>query len=276
MPVLNVDHWPELDRPLLVVALTGWVDAGVAGEGAVNALIEQFADADEFGALDLTDLLDLQQTRPTARFVEGGMRVIDWPELKFVAGRAGRDIVVVHGPEPSLRWPAVAEQIVEAARRLGVVDAVTLGGMPALVSHRRSLPVLATATTRSLAQEIGPLRPDYAGPTGTQTIVQHALGVAGIPCVGLWVQVPQYVAGSPSPPAVRALLARLAEVHRVDLHFQGLDARSDAYLERVEEGLSARPDVKEIVDRLDREAPRVEGDELVDEIERFLRSQSEE
>jgi proteasome assembly chaperone (PAC2) family protein len=274
--VLNVDHWPTLDRPLLVVALSGWVDAGVAGEGAVHALVEQLTDADEFGALDLTDLLDLQQTRPTARFVEGSMRVIDWPALQFVAGRAGRDVVVVHGPEPSLRWPAVAEQIVEAARRLGVVDAVTLGGMPALVSHRRALPVLATATTRSLAQEVGPLRPDYAGPTGTQTIVQHALGAAGIPCVGLWVQVPQYVAGSPSPPAVRALLARVAEIHRVDLHFQGLDARSDAYLERVEEGLSARPDVKEIVDRLDREAPRVEGDELVDEIERFLRSQSEE
>ena len=91
-------------------------------------------------------------------------------------------------------------ELVEAARRLGVVDAVTLAGMPALVSHRRTLPVLATATSRSLAQEVGPLRPDYAGPTGTQTIVQHALGAAGIPCVGLWVQVPQYVAGSPSPP----------------------------------------------------------------------------
>jgi hypothetical protein len=274
--VLTVDHWPTLDRPLMVVALSGWVDAGVAGEGAIHALLEQCTDSDDFATLDLTDLLDLQQTRPTARFVEGGLRVIDWPHLQFVAGRAGRDIVVVRGPEPSLRWRAVAGEIVEAARRLGVIDAVTLGGMPALVSHRRSLPVLATATTRSLAQESGPLRPDYAGPTGMQTIVQHALGAAGIPCVGLWVQVPQYVAGSPSPPAVRALLARLAEGHRLDLHLHDLDTRTDAYLNRVEEGLSARPDVKEIVDRLDRESPRVESDELVDEIERFLRSQSEE
>jgi hypothetical protein len=274
--VLTADHWPTLDRPLLVVALSGWVDAGVAGEGAVNALLDQLQGPDEFATLDLTDLLDLQQTRPTARFVEGGLRVIDWPRLQFVAGRVGRDVVVVRGPEPSLRWRAVADEIVGAARKLGVVEAVTFGGMPALVSHRRPLPVLATATSRSLAQEVGPLRPDYAGPTGTQTIVQHALGAAGIPCVGLWVQVPQYVAGSPSPPAVRALLARLIEGHRVDLDLRGLDARADAYLERVEEGLAARPDVKEIVDRLDQEAPRVEGDELVDEIERFLRSQSEE
>jgi hypothetical protein len=274
--VLTVDHWPTLDRPLMVVALSGWVDAGVAGEGAVTVLLEQLLDEDPFATLDLTDLLDLQQTRPTAHFAEGGLRVIDWPEIQLVSGRIGRDVVLVHGPEPSLRWPAVAAEIVDVARRLGVVDAVTLAGMPALVSHRRALPVLATATSRSLAQEVGPLRPDYAGPTGTQTIVQHALGAAGVPCVGLWVQVPQYVAGSPSPPAVRALLARLAEVHRVELRFQALDARTEAYLARVEEGLAARPDVKEIVDRLDRDAPPPSGGELVDEIERFLRSQSEE
>jgi PAC2 family len=274
--MLDVDHWPELDRPLLVVALSGWVDAGAAAEHAVQALLDQFDAPDPFATLDLTDLLDLQQTRPNARFAEGGLRVIDWPQVAFVAGRAGRDVVVVHGPEPSLRWPAVAAEIVGAAERLGVTDAATLGGMPALVSHRRPLAVLATATTRSLAQEVGPLRPDYAGPTGTQTIVQHALGAAGIPCVGLWVQVPQYVSGSPSPPAARALLARLAEVHRIDLRLQALDARSEAYLRRVEDGLDARPDVKEIVDRLDRDAPPAEGDELVDEIERFLRSQPEE
>jgi proteasome assembly chaperone (PAC2) family protein len=275
-PMLHVEHWPALERPLVVVALSGWVDAGAAGEQAVQLLVEQFEPADAFATLDLTDLLDLQQTRPTARFVEGGLRVIDWPEVRFFAGRAGRDVVVVHGPEPSLRWPAVAAEIVGVAQRLGAVEAATLGGMPALVTHRRPLPVLATATARSLAQEVGPLRPDYAGPTGTQTIVQHALGAAGIPCVGLWVQVPQYVSGSPSPPAARALLRRLAELHRVDLDLRALDARSEAYLQRVEEGLEARPDVKEIVDRLDRETPRATSDELVDEIERFLRSQSEE
>ena len=149
--------------------------------------------------------------------------------------------------------------------------------MPALVSHRRPLAVLATATSRSLAQEVGPLRPDYAGPTGAQTIVQHALGAAGIPCVGLWVQVPQYVAGSPSPPAVRALLARLAELHRLDLHLQALDARG----RRVPATASrkgSRPDPtsrrSSTASTARHRAPT--GDELVDEIERFLRSQSEE
>lgn len=275
--MLRIDHWPACDRPLLVVALAGWVDAGSAGDGAVSALVEQLDGAQRFGAIDLADLLDLQQTRPTARFVDGGLRVIEWPEIELVAGRAGRDVVVVHGPEPSLRWPTVAGELVAAARRLGVSEAVTLGGMPALVSHRRPLPVLATATTRSLAQEAGAVRPDYLGPTGMQTVVQRALGEAGIGCVGLWVQVPQYVSGSPSPPAVRALLARVVERFGVDLDLASLDARVRRYLDRVEEGLAARPDVKEIVDRLDAQTEVVPtGDELVSEIEQFLRSQSDE
>ena len=186
------------------------------------------------------------------------------------AASAARRRASSHGPEPSLRWPAVAAQIVDAARRLGVVDAVTLGGharagvAPPARSRARDGDAAARSRRRS-----APLRPDYAGPTGTQTIVQHALGAAGIPCVGLWAQVPQYVAGSPSPPAVRALLARLAEVHRVDLDLQALDARSRGVPGPGRRRTRGPPDVKEIVDRLDRErTDAVEGDELVDEIER--------
>jgi proteasome assembly chaperone (PAC2) family protein len=163
-------------------------------------------------------------------------------------------------------------EIVGVAQRLGIQEAYTLGGMPALVSHRRPVAVLATATARSLAQEVGPLRADYAGPTGLQTVLQHALGTAGVGCVGLWAQVPQYVAGSPSPPAVRAVLQRLAELSRLDIDLSVLDSRCDAYVTKVEEGLAQRPDVGELVQRLDDDTGLPSGDELVSEIERFLRS----
>jgi proteasome assembly chaperone (PAC2) family protein len=274
--MLVVDRWPTLREPLLVVALRGWVDAGSAGQGAAEALREQLAGARVFGRVDLTDLCDLQQTRPLARFSDGGLRVITWPAIELAAGAAGRDVVVAAGPEPSLRWPAVARALVEAAQRLGARSAVTLGGMPALATHRHSVAVLATATSRSLAQEVEPLRADYAGPTGLQTVLQHELGAAGIPTVGLWAQVPQYVSGSPSPPAVRALLARLVELFGLVLDLAPLDARCDSYTERVEAGLAERPDVAEVVDRLERDAEPPSGDELVSEIERFLRSQPDD
>lgn len=270
--MLNVDHWPELRDPLLVVALSGWVDAGLAGSGALSALREQLDDADEFAQIDLTDHMDLQQTRPNAHWSEGGDRIIEWPEITFVSGRLGRDVVLVSGPEPSLRWPSMAAAIVDVARTLRVRDACTVAGMPSLVSHRRPVPVLSTATHHSLAQEIAPLRMAYGGPTGLQTIVQRALGDADVRSAGLWAQVPQYVSGSPSPPAVRALLRRLAEIGRLELDLRPLDARCDAYATRVDAGLASRPEVQEVVDRIDREQG-ANPDDLVSEIELFLRQQ---
>jgi predicted ATP-grasp superfamily ATP-dependent carboligase len=193
------------------------------------------------------------------------------------AGSAGRDIVLVHGPEPSLRWASFSEEIANAAQRLGVSLGISVGGMPVLASHRQPIPVFATATTRSFAQELGALRPDYSGPTGLNTVVQHQLGQLGIPAFGLWAQVPQYVAGSPSPPAVRALLGRIAELAQVTVDLTALDERCEEYRARVDEGLSQRPDVAELVDRLEAATGGLpSGDELVSEIERFLRSQPDQ
>jgi proteasome assembly chaperone (PAC2) family protein len=274
--VLDIERWPDLREPVLVVALSGWVDAGLAGAGAAAVLSEQLDSAGAFGRVDLTELVDLQQTRPTVHLVDGATREVSWPTIDLVAGRAGRDVVVCRGPEPSLRWRAFTDELVRMAQRLGVSMMFALGGMPALVSHRRPVSVLATATSRSLAQEVGAWRADYSGPTGAQTALQVALGGAGIPGVGLWAQVPHYVAATPSPPAISALLSQLREIAGVETDLTSLDGQADEYLRRVEEGLSDRPDVADMVRNI--EAAEGTGDvptgeQLASEIERFLRDQ---
>lgn len=273
--MLVVDRWPVLQQPVLVVALAGWVDAGAAGSGAIAALRDRLVGPDSFGRIDLGDLMDLQQTRPVARWATPEERVIDWPEISFTSGRLGRDVVLVSGPEPSLRWSEVSRLITDVAGRLSVAEAYTLAGMPAIASHRRPVTVLASAAQRSFAQELAPLRGDYAGPTGLQTVVQRALGDAGVRAAGLWAQVPQYVSGSPSPPAVYALLSRLAEVARLDIDYRGFDRRCADYIERVDAGLESRPDVARVVDRIDR-AQADDAEDLMSEIEQFLRSQGDE
>lgn len=263
---------------MLVVALSGWVDAGLAGAGVVAVLNEQLESKRPFGRVDLTELVDLQQTRPSVHLVDGTTREITWPAVELIAGCAGRDVVLCRGPEPSLRWRAFSKDLVQAAQRLGVSMMCGVGGMPTLASHRRPVNLLATATSRSLAREIGAWRADYTGPTGAQTVVQAAMGEAGIPGVGLWAQVPHYVGATPSPPAIRALLTRLRELAGVQADLSGLDAQTDEYLERVEEGLSERPDVAEMVRNIEAtqgsEAEDLPtGEELASEIERFLREQ---
>ena len=279
MSVLAVDQWPSLSDPVLVYSFRGWVDAGSAGEGTTDALVEQLrtSGGTRFATIDLTDLLDLQQVRPLVRLVDGVTREISFPEIELWSGNLGRDLVVVRGPEPSIRWSEFVQTIVEVAAHLDVREAYGLGGMPAIASHRRPVEVLASATRRSVAQEIGPLRADYFGATGLNTVVQSGLGEIEVRSVGLWAQVPQYVAGSPSPPAVRALLSRLAQSARLTPDFAAIDHRAAAYRDQVESGLAERPEVLAFVDRIDREldAQVPSGDALVDEIEEFLRSRPE-
>jgi proteasome assembly chaperone (PAC2) family protein len=275
--VVEVETWPELREPVLVVALQGWVDAGMAGAHAVDTVREQMGSARRFARLDLSDLVDLQQTRPEVEIVEAGTRRISWPEIECVAGRTGRDVVLVTGPEPSLRWPSVIGELVEVASGLGVVVAYGLGAMPAVTTHRRPVEVLATATDESLAEQVGALRTDYSGITGMQTALLVALGEVGIPSVGLWAQVPHYLAGSPSPPAAHAVLERLVRLTGIEVDMAPLEREMERYSVKVEAGLADRPDVAELVDAIEAEHPSIpSADELADEIEQFLRSRPDQ
>ena len=275
--MLDVAAWPELRDPVLVLALSGWVDAGMAGATASALLRDQLGAARAFARLDLSDLVDLQQTRPQVEIVDGATRRITWPAIECIAGRAGRDVVLCTGPEPSLRWPSIVAELVVMARRLGVGAAYGLGALPAVTTHRRAVSVVATVTEPDKVDELGAMRTDYEGATGLQTALLVALGEAGIPGVGLWAQVPHYVAGNPSPPATRAVLGRLVELAGITLDLRALDEEADGYAEKVEAGLADRPDVAELVQAIEAEHPELpSGDDLVTEIERFLRSRPDE
>jgi proteasome assembly chaperone (PAC2) family protein len=278
--VLEIDTLPQLRDPILVVALTGWVDAGLAGSGSVAFVQEQLDAARAFGRIDLADLMDLQQTRPTVHLVDGVSREIDWPEITLSAGRLSRDLVLCTGPEPSLRWREVLGELVDVSLQLGVTEAFTVGGIPAMASHRRPISVLATGTDEALVERAGAWRQDYTGPTGAQSVLQVMLGDAGIPTLALWAQVPHYLSGGASPPAIRAVLERLRDLAGLSVDLDGLDDQSVAYVDRIEAGLSDRPDVVEVITAIEEGEAEVDetelpsGDELASEIERFLRDQS--
>lgn len=273
--VQDLANGADVDDPVLVLALSGWVDAGSAGEGASQYLADRLDDASTLARVDLDDIADLQQSRPAVQLVEGVTRELEWPEITFTSGHAGVDVVVGRGPEPSVRWRAFAAEIVDMAKQLGVSRVVTLGGMPSPVSHRRPIQVLSTATSRSVAQEVEPVRLDYTGPTGAQTAVQVAAGSAGIPGIGLWAQVPHYLSGTVSPPAIRALISRLREIAGVECDLRLLDEQSVSYDRQVEETVQSRDDLSQLVEQLEAESPDLpSGEELVSEIEEFLRDEN--
>ncbi len=273
--MLQIDAVPDLREPVLVLALSGWLDAGLAGAGALAVLTEQLEAGRRFAHVDLADHMDLQQHRPMVHLRDGATREIVWPSIELSAGRLGRDVVLLSGPEPSLHWRRLTSEIAELAQRLGIVRAVTLGGIPAVASHRRPVSVLATATDEALADEVGAWRVDYSGPVGCQTVLQLALAGAGVPGVGLWAQVPHYVSATPSPPAMRAVLERLSQVGGITVETAALAERQQAYVDGVDEGLVERPDVAQILGEIEEadEGPIPSGDDIASEIERFLRGQ---
>jgi hypothetical protein len=288
-PSLEIDALPQLREPVMIVALSGWVDAGLAGIGSIAVLRDHLGSARRFARMDLSDVMDLQQTRPTLHLEGGVQRTIEWPAIELVGGKLGSDVVLCSGPEPSLRWRAVLTELVGVARDLGVRRAYTLGGIPAMASHRRPVEVVVTASDDDLADECDASDQDYEGPVGAQSVLQVMLGEAGIPTVGLWAQVPHYLAASASPPAIRSVLVKLRDQAGIAVDLTELEENAVEYIQRVESGVAERLDVLEAIRAIEDADDSVEddllapgpldddelpsGDELASEIERFLRGQ---
>src|SRR5204863_7131611 len=120
MPVEWHDR-QSLRDPIIVCAFKGWNDAGEAASAAVEFLCEAF-DAKPLASIDPEEYYDFTAVRPTVRLIEGRSRAIDWPENSFHAARvpaADRDLIMLRGAEPSLRWKAFCSDVLEVARGLG-------------------------------------------------------------------------------------------------------------------------------------------------------------
>jgi proteasome assembly chaperone (PAC2) family protein len=262
-----------LDRPVLVAAFEGWIDAGNASTLAAARLAEDGRLVAEF---DADRLIDYRARRPTLEIVDGELVDLEWPVLALRAvERAGRSLLVLSGPEPDYRWQELAGDVVELCARLGVAQWISLGAIPAAVAHTRAVPVLGTASAPGLLPADVP-----QGPAGTLRVPSAALSVlelavarSGIPSVGFYAQVPHYVSG-PYPEAAIALLRHLERHLGIELPLGSLP--SEAREQRVLLDTAVRADrrTRAYVEQLESMADEdrlPEGDELIAEIERFLR-----
>jgi len=275
-----------LRRPVLIAAFEGWNDAG-DGASAAAAYLARRWRAERFAAIDPEEFYDFTATRPEVRIEGNATRAIDWPENVFSfapLGATARDVVFLRGVEPQLRWRTFSSLVVEVATAVGVELVVTLGALLAEVPHTRPVRVTGTAADQQLVDRLG-LRPSrYEGPTGILGVLQDALHRAGVPSASLWATVPAYVGQTPSPKATLALVAHLAELFDVSVPTVDLDVASAAYERQVNEVVSADEDATAYVRSLEEaedsdptdeleEHELPDGDELIDEVERYLRDQ---
>lgn len=273
---------PELVSPVMLCAFEGWNDAGDAASGAVLHL-EDVWSADQVAEFDPEDYYDFQVNRPEIT-LEDGVRSITWPTTRISVARiplATRDVVLVHGIEPSMRWRSFTAELLSVARDLGVEMVVTLGALLADTPHTRPVPVSGTSSDSDLALKLGYEPSSYEGPTGIVGVVQDACASAGIPSVSLWAAVPHYVAQPPCPKATLALLARVEDLLDVPVPLGDLPDEARAWQIGVDELAGEDEEIAAYVAQLEEavdtaELPEASGDAIAREFERYLRRRASE
>ena len=275
---------PHLRSPVMVCAFRGWNDAAAAASTALTAVAGSL-DAQLVAQVDPEEYFDFQSTRPTITMDEGQTRRIDWPENNVFAVQvpsADRDLVLLDGTEPNLRWRTFSEGIATAADALGAEMVITMGALVAEVSHTLPVPITGLASSEELVEELDLERSNYEGPTGIVGVVHDCCRQLGMTSASLWAAVPHYVAAVPNPKAALALIRRLEGLTGIAVDASELELETESYEEQIGRAVAANPEIKELVERIEAEQVEQLGEEGADlpsadtiarDFQHFLRQQ---
>lgn len=289
MEPLVWDRRPDgLRAPALICAFKGWNDASDAASTALT-FIGSSLGAKRFARIDSEEFFDFQSTRPHIRLTEGRLREITWPEVEFYEARvprAPRDLILLAGQEPSMRWRTFCRNVVDLAEATGSQLVVTLGALMADVPHSRPIGVTGLASDDALVQRLGLAPATYEGPTGIVGVLHDACAAAGLPSASLWATVPHYIAAAPNPKAALALVRKLEGLVGVSVDASELEGSAEEYERQVNLAVESDPEVQAFVERLEHDAddedvtpdpgPVPSGDTIARDFQRFLRQHGPE
>ena len=289
MQPLIWEHRPDgLRAPAIVCAFSGWNDAGDAASAALTFIGESLG-AERFARIDPEDFYDFQSTRPQIGFTDERKREITWPGIEIFAARvprAPRDLILVQGPEPSMRWRSFCQHIVDLAEALGTQLVVTMGALLADVPHSHPVSISGLASDASLVEKLSVPETSYEGPTGIVGVLHTACIEAGLPAASLWAAVPHYVAAAPNPKAALALVRKIESLVAVSVDATDLENATGDYERQVSRAVQSDPEVQAFVERLEEAAGQdtnalgpgdlPSGDTIASEFQRFLKQQGPE
>ncbi|MFW2380966.1 MAG: PAC2 family protein [Acidimicrobiales bacterium] len=276
MAFLEYSNRPDFHSPLLIMAFEGWNDAGDAASSAAQYIAEQ-AKAETFAELDPELFYDFQTTRPMVR-LQGANRQIDWPQNTFAHGSlGGRELIILRGIEPQLRWRTYGETIRDLAIDCGVEMVVSLGALIADVVHTRPATIYGSALTPELRDRLDLEPSTYEGPTGIVGVVHTVTHTAGLDSVSLWGAVPSYVPHARSPKVSKALVERVSNLLDLPIPLDELRKAAEEYEAQINLMISDDDDMAEYVANLEAEYDAAmssgSGNELIAKIEEFLKEQ---
>ena len=285
MSDLEFSERPQLRRSILIAAFSGWPDASEAATGAIKFLINALS-ASQFARIDAEEFFDFTKLRPDISICANDRRVIDWPTNYFYYVKHqesdGRDIILLNGAEPHLKWKRFAKQMMQIITDTNVDAFILLGAQLDAVPHTRAPRITSSATNEPLSDgfdeiEFGPST--YEGPTAASSIILEYLADRDIPSLSIWGHAPHYLQASSNPELTHAILSTLRTLLPIELDLSDLEHEAAEFSRNVDVALRDETEVSAYVQRLekrfDSEIRRTEEtndfNDVIQDLEGFLK-----
>ena len=284
---------PLLDKPVLVQALDGFIDAGGAKRLLREHLLATYT-SQVVVTFDVDQLLDYRARRPIMLFVEDHWEKYEDPQLAvhLLHDDVGTAFLVLSGPEPDVQWERFASAIQLIVDRLGVRLTVGLNAIPMAVPHTRPTGVIAHGSRPELVAGYEPWINSVQVPGTAGHLIEYRLGTSGHDAMGFAVHVPHYVAQAEYPAAASALLAEVVKATGLSLSLNALDEAAATTRQAIDEQVQDSPEIAGVVQALEEQydafvggrnasllvgdTPLPTADELGAELERFLAEQHQD
>jgi predicted ATP-grasp superfamily ATP-dependent carboligase len=284
---------PAVDRPVLVHALTGFVDAGSASRLAREHLLT-VGSPRTLATFDLDQLYDYRSRRPAMLFVEDHWEHYEQPRLllRVLRDATGTEFLLLDGPEPDLQWERFTAAVIELIERFDVRATVGLTAIPMAVPHTRPTGVTAHGTSRDLIAGFEPWLQRVQVPGSVGNLLEFRIGQQDRDAFGFAVHVPHYVAQAEFPSAAEKLLACVSEATGLQLPTDELHAAADSVRSEIDVQIAQADEAASLVRALEEQydaftrgrqgnnlladspAPLPTADEIGAELERFLAEQT--
>jgi PAC2 family len=281
---------PQLHEPVMIVMLTGWIDAAGAAQSAMSHLMRA-CESSPILSFDDDIYIDYRARRPTMELRNGLNTNLDWATIEMRSGRSpdGRDLLFLVGPEPDMAWRKFGRAVATLAVDYGVTQMVSLGAYPFAAPHTRPARLSVSSPSSEVLSSVSFARNSVDVPAGVAGVLEHAMHAQKIPAIGIWAQVPHYVSAMEYPAASVALLDGLREVTGISIEALGLRQEVDEQRARLDRMVSEKPEHQTMLQQLeelhdlapeqDQVVSDVEvlelrsGDEIAAEIQEFFRDQ---
>ena len=271
-----------LSDPVAILAFEGWSDAGNTASGCIENICGNY-DVEPFAELNSEGFYNYQMRRPVVEVKAIGERNFHWPQTSFYSiedYKLKREIIMVFGEEPSMKWKKYSENISNTLMDLGVKRAVTLGAFFGQVAHTLPVPIFGVSDDPTFHSRFNVLPTNYSGPTGITSVVGHDLRKNGIETSGLWAAVPHYLSSGAYPKGIGALLNKTSEILKIDIDDSGIQSEGQQFETKISKAMENSQDLAEYVSKLEEAEVNIEDsfseDNLVEQIEDFLNNEGGE